>query len=122
MADDTQERLEALERRGWDALTQGTAAKFYADTMTPDGVMVLANGQAMSRDDVVGALGGSPGWDSYEMTDVRTVPVGVDSAALVYSATASRGDFTFTGLMTSVYVRRGEHWLLALYTQTPTTG
>ena len=71
MADELLETLEALERRGWDALCDGTASQFYGDTMTSDGLMVLANGAAMTRDQVVTALRDAPPWGGYEMADVR---------------------------------------------------
>lgn len=113
--------LEAIERAGWDALSRGDAAEFYDRVMTDDGVMVLANGMVMDRAQVVGALGQSPPWASYELDDVRVVPVGSDTAALVYRGTAHRdgGDPPVVAAMTSVYVRQAGEWRLALYTQTP---
>jgi hypothetical protein len=118
--DDRRAVLLDLERRGWAALCDGTAADFYGDVMTEDGLMVLANGAVLDRGTVVAALGGSPPWSGYEMKDVRLVPAGPDAAALVYLATARReGAPEFTGAMTSLYVRRQDTWRLALYTQTP---
>ena len=114
--------LLASERAGWDSLCDGTGDDFYGRTMTADGRMVLANGQVMTRDDVVGALGKAPPWSDYEMTDVRLVPIGADAAALVYTGTAHReGGDEFTGAMSSVYVRGDRGWKLALYQQTPIT-
>ncbi|MEZ5407468.1 MAG: nuclear transport factor 2 family protein [Acidimicrobiales bacterium] len=111
-----------LERAGWDALCDGTAAEFYGRTMTPGGLMVLANGQIMTRDQVVEALAASPSWASYEINEPRLVPLGVDSVALVYTARARRSptDPPFVGAMTSVYVASpdGDGWRLALYQQT----
>jgi hypothetical protein len=88
--------------------------------MTSDGVMVLANGTVMTRDDVVAALGQAPPWASYEMVDVRVVPLTEDSAALVYVGTGHRGgdEPPFVGVMSSVYVKRDGVWKLALYQQT----
>jgi hypothetical protein len=113
--------LVRLEHDGWKALCNGTAADFYAEVMTDDAVMVLANGMVMDRDQVVDALAGSPAWDSYEMSDVRVVPLGSDSAALVYRAEARRmgSDEPVIAVMTSVYVADGDTWRLALYQQTP---
>lgn len=120
MADELLETLEALERRGWDALCDGTASRFYGETMTSDGLMVLANGAAMTRDEVVAALRDAPPWGGYEMSDVRLVTTGRDSAAIVYRGTAQRdGAVAFVGTMTSVYVEVTGAWRLALYTQTP---
>lgn len=120
MADELLDTLHALERSGWDALCDGTAHDFYRRTMTSDGLMVLANGAAMTRDQVVTALREAPPWGSYQMSDVRLVTTGRDSAAIVYRGEAVReGEAAFVGLMTSVYVEVNGSWRLALYTQTP---
>jgi hypothetical protein len=121
MDDEVTRELPALERRGWDALCEGTAAAFYGDVMTPDGVMVLADGTVMGRDAVVAALGAAPAWHRYDLTDVRVVPASDGAAALVYRGRAWReeGGDPFTAVMTSLYVRDGSRWRLALYTQTP---
>ncbi len=111
--------LIELEQAGWASLCDGTGDDFYGRTMTEDGVMVLADGSVMSRADVVAALGQAPAWTSYEMDDVRVVPIGDESAALVYVGTGHRdGEAPFVGVMTSVYVRRDGHWRLATYQQT----
>jgi hypothetical protein len=121
MADDVLPELLALERRGWDALCDGTAAAFYGEVMTDDGLMVLANGAVLDRDAVVAALGQSPPWRSYQLADLRLVGAGPDSAALVYTGRAARDEDAppFVGAMTSLYVRTDGVWRLALYTQTP---
>ena len=109
-----------LERSGWDSLCAATGGDFYGSIMTDDAVMVLANGQVMTRDDVVAALSDAPAWESYEIEDPRVVPVGDSSAALVYQGTGRRnGSPPFVGAMTSVYVRKRDGWKLALYQQTP---
>ncbi len=121
MSDELRDQLESLERSGWDALCDGSASDFYGRLMTSDGLMVLANGRSMTRDDVVSALRGAPPWGGYEMADLHLVTTGQDSAALVYRGTALRdGEVAFEGTMTSVYVRVAGSWRLALYTQTPT--
>jgi len=111
-----------LERAGWDALCDGTAADFYREVMTPGGLMVLANGQVMTRDQVVDALAASPPWASYQINDPRLVPLGNDAVALVYTGWARRSpsDPPFVGAMSSVYVASpgGDGWRLALYQQT----
>jgi uncharacterized protein (TIGR02246 family) len=113
--------LLRLERAGWDSLCDGSGADFYGSVMTDDALMVLANGEAMTRSDVVAALAKSPPWASYEMQDVRVVQLNDDSAALVYVGVAHRtdDDEPFVGAMSSVYVRRDGEWRLALYQQTP---
>ena len=115
-----QAELEELERRGWDALCDGTAAEFYREMMTGDGVMVLANGMTMYHDDVVEALRAAPTWDRYEIADVRLVPIDANSAALVYKGTAYRDEGEpVVAVMSSVYRRDADGWKLALYQQTP---
>ncbi|MBM7806503.1 hypothetical protein JOD57_002340 [Geodermatophilus bullaregiensis] len=113
--------LLALERRGWDALCDATGADFYGEVMTDDGLMVLADGSVMDRPTVVTALASSPPWHRYVLDDVRLVRAGTDAASLVYTGTAWRDEAEpgFTAVMSSLYVRDGGRWRLALYTQTP---
>jgi hypothetical protein len=117
------DELIELEHAGWRSLCDGTGDDFYARAMADDGLMVLANGAVMTRDQVVDALGQSPPWASYEMEDVRVLPLGEDAAALVYVGTGRRDgdDPPFVGVMSSVYIRRRGEWKLALYQQTPST-
>jgi hypothetical protein len=120
MADELLEDLEGLERRGWDALCDGTGDRFYGALMTEDALMVLANGMAMTRHQVVASLRDSPTWDRYEIQPPKLVTAGKEGAALVYRARAVReGQPPFEALMTSLYVRVMGRWRLALYTQTP---
>lgn len=93
-----------LERQGWDALCAQTGGDFYGSLMTDSAVMVLVNGFVMDRAAVVASLNGATAWDSYELSDARAVPVGEESSALVYRATARRGEEEpFEALMTGVY-------------------
>ena len=121
MDDQVTTELLALERRGWDALCDATAAGFYGEVMADDGVMVLADGSVMDRAAVVAALAASPPWHRYTMDDVRLVRAGADAAALVYTGTAWRSEEEppFTAVMSSLWSRDGGRWRLALYTQTP---
>ncbi|WP_340558859.1 nuclear transport factor 2 family protein [Streptomyces sp. GSL17-111] len=117
---DIAELLE-LEHRGWQSLCDSTGGDFYGRLMTEDGVMVLAHGHVLSRQDVVASLSDAPPWRTYEISGERLVPLSEDSAALVYRGRAYRegAEPAFTALMSSVYVRRGTGWALALYQQTP---
>jgi hypothetical protein len=112
------EELLELERAGWSALCDGTASEFYRTRMTADGLMILANGAVLTRLEVSDSLADAPPWDGYSIDDPTTVALGQDATALVYTAAAHRGDFRFAGVMTSVYVRSGDGWKLALYQQT----
>lgn len=121
MGADRLAELLVLEHRGWDSLCDGTGATFYGSLMTDDGVMVLANGQAMTRNEVVESLQHAPPWQGYDIADARTVALASGDAALVYRGSARRdGEETvFVGLMTSVYTRVNDIWRLAVYQQTP---
>jgi hypothetical protein len=120
MDDRVRQQLLDLEHRGWASLCDGTGDRVYGELMTDDGVMVLANGMVMTREDVVASLADAPPWDGYEVADERVVPAGPDAAALVYTGTGRRdGADDFVGVMTSLYVRNGDGWRLAVYTQTP---
>jgi hypothetical protein len=117
------DELEHLEHEGWHSLCTGTGSEFYGRVMTTDGVMVLANGQVMTREEVVAALRDAPPWASYEISDLRRVAVGPDATALVYVGTAHRDEGpSIVAAMTSSYVRVDGQWRLALYTQTPVPG
>lgn len=118
---DLQGTLLDLERRGWDSLCDSTGDAFYGNLMTADAVMVLANGDVMDRDAVVRSLEQAPPWRTYEISDVRLIGGGRDSATLVYTGAAYReaDEPAFVAVMSSVYVREGDAWRLALYQQTP---
>lgn len=114
------EELVELETRGWDALTTTEGGAFYADAMSEDGVMVLANGAALGRGDVVKALEASEPWTRYDLTDAAVVPLTDDVAVLHYRVTALRDpqEPAFAGLLSSTYVRRNGAWALAFHQQT----
>lgn len=115
--------LMDLERQGWDSLTRSEGGDFYGRLMTDEAVMILVNGMVLGRDAIASSLNESPPWDAYETTDERLVPVGDDTAALVYRATATRAGEAdpFTALMTSVYRLLDGEPRLALYQQTAIT-
>jgi hypothetical protein len=111
--------LLALERRGWNSLCDGRGGAVYGDLMTAEARMVLVDGSVLDRDAVVASLDGAPTWSHYEIAEPHVIPLGPDSAALVYRATARRDDAPpFTALMTSVYRLVDGMPQLALYTQT----
>lgn len=111
--------LMRLEHQGWASLCDGTGADFYGRLMTPDAVMVLAHGLAMDREAVIASLGDAPPWQTYDISDERLVEIDENTAAVVYTGRASRGDAHFHALMATVYTRSDGQWRLALYQQTP---
>jgi hypothetical protein len=118
--DELLEELLEIEHRGWGSLCDSTGADFYGSIMTDDGVMVLAHGVAMDREAVVASLNEAPPWRTYQISDARLVEAGDDTAVVVYTGRAYRdgAEPAFEGLMSSVYVRHGGGWKLALYQQT----
>lgn len=119
----TLETLLALERRGWDALCASAGGTFYGELMTEEAVMILVNGMVLDRDTVARTLNDSPPWASYAITDARLLPIGPDTAALLYTATAEREGQVepFVALMASHYCIVGGEPKLALYQQTTIT-
>lgn len=113
--------LPELEHQGWESLCHGTGADFYGRIMVEQGVMVLAHGFVLNRQQVIDSLNDAPAWDRYEINDEQLIELGSSSAVLVYRGTAWRGGDipAFTAWMSSVYVRREGKWRLASYTQTP---
>ena len=109
-----------LERLGWASLCEGTGSDFFGSLMTRDGVMVLADGLVLNRQEVVASLREAIPWDRYSIADARLVSVGSEGAALVYTVRAERDgdDAPFSALMSSVYRRGAGVWRLALYQQT----
>lgn len=117
------DELLEVENAGWRSLCESRGGTFYGRVMTPDALFILANGMAMTRDDVATSMDGAPAWDSYEISEAQLAPLGEDSVALVYRATASRADLPepFVALMSSVYRSIDGQPRLALYQQTTIT-
>lgn len=66
-----------------------------------------------------GWLSGPP-WSSYELEDVRAIPLGGDAGLVAYGVVAQRaGAPPYSALLSSVYVRRPGGWRLAFHQQTP---
>jgi hypothetical protein len=112
--------LTDLEREGWDALsTEGGAAAFYGEVLASEVLVLLPGGMVITdREAVVASMGGAP-WSSYELGDLRVVPLGADVAVVAYRVTASRGGTAYDALIASTYVREAEAWRLAVHQQTP---
>ena len=112
--------LEALERRGWEALSGPNGAEFYAETMADDGLMVFP-GIVLDKAGAIDAIRGAPPWASFELSDMRLVTMSDDAGLVAYRAVARRdGQPPYEAQMSSVYTRREERWLLILHQQSPT--
>ena len=111
--------LLAVERAGWDSLCEGSGGSFYGELMIPAGQMIISNGMVLDRAAVKASLDNAPTWDRYEISEARQVPLGAESAALIYAAQSVRGDEApFVATMTSVYCLVDGRLRLALYQQT----
>jgi hypothetical protein len=96
----------------------GGTGDTYRKHLTEDAVVVVP-GAAITREQTALAIDATPGWDEFEITDERVVPLTGDSAILTYRWSSRRGEETYEALMSSVYVKRDGEWKLALHQQTP---
>ncbi|OWY63094.1 hypothetical protein B7486_54935 [cyanobacterium TDX16] len=117
---DVEQDLTRLERQGWEALaTEGAAAGFYDGVLADDVLMLLPGGMVIDdRQTVVDSMGGAP-WSSYELRDVRVLPVADGVAVVAYEATAVRDEQPYTALFNSTYRHEDGRWKLVLHQQTP---
>jgi uncharacterized protein (TIGR02246 family) len=115
---DPTDELEALERRGWEALSGPDGAAFYEEAMADDGLMVFP-GMVMDKATALATIREVPPWATFELSDLQVA--GDEDAALVtYRAKAQRlGQHEYEAVMSSVYVRRHGRWLLLLHQQSP---
>lgn len=111
--------LEALERRGWEALSGADGAAFYADLMADDGLMVFPR-MVLDKAQTVRAIAAESPWSEFELADIRIVHITPDAAFLTYRARARReGEAEYAAVMTSAYARREGRWRLVLHQQSP---
>ena len=78
-------------------------------------------GLVLDRTAAIDAIAAAPRWATATFADRKTLALSEEVVALLYRATAQgEGDAKpYQALVTSVYVRRGGEWLLALHQQTP---
>lgn len=117
MTDDVREALLALERRFW---MEGAA--FYEEHLIEGAQLVFAPPVGiLDRRAAIAALAGAPRWVTVRFDGVQVVRIAADACALIYRASARRDgdDAPYEALASSVYVRRGGGWRLALHQQTP---
>ncbi len=115
--------LVALERRSWQALSaeSSTAKSFYRQVLGDAVVMVLPGGMLLSdRDENIESIGNSSPWTSFKLERPQVLLPTEDTMVVSYGDVAQReGAPEYSALMSSMYVRRGKDWKLALHQQTP---
>ena len=117
----TADEVEALERRGWEALSGPDGARFYADVMADDGLMVFP-GMVLDKERTIRAIASERPWSTFELSDVRIIEATPDCAIVAYAASAQRGDDRYRAWMSSTYARRDGRWVLILHQQSPGSG
>ncbi|MGA7672037.1 MAG: nuclear transport factor 2 family protein [Nitrolancea sp.] len=117
--DRIEQQLLELEDRGWTALSSGRGADFYDEHLTDDARMVFPFG-VMDRTGSIEAMRAAPPWSKYLIEEPTVTVLTTESAVLTYRATAQReGQPEYRAWMSSIYVRRGGQWKLAVHQQTP---
>ncbi len=119
--DPAHENLLRLERDGWEALTGGAAAvdAFFRDMLAQQVLMLLPGGTVLDdRDGAIHAMQGAP-WDTFELSDMRTLRLDDRCAVVAYRASALRGGHRYEALVNSTYVKEHDRWHMALHQQTP---
>lgn len=118
----TQHELADLEEQGWQALssTGAAAAGFYRRVLDETVVMLLPGGMLLDdRETIIKSVSAQP-WSSYQPHGVRVLQPAPDTGIVVYEVTAKReAAGSYSVLMGSLYVRRGDGWKLAMHQQTP---
>jgi hypothetical protein len=113
------DHLLDLERRGWQALSSSDPIPFSEEWLADDALIVVP-GMVIDREAFLEAVAREVPWSSFQIGEPRTVVVDDQTAALIYRATAQRpGRPPFTGVLTSLYVKRAGRWKLVLHQQTP---
>ena len=115
------DKLRELELEGWQAVAEYRACGFYSNRLTDDGLLVLPDGSVLDKwEAAVSALNGEDTWTSYRIEDERMVLLSAGCAALTYTASAQiLEEPEYQAVVTSVFVRRGDDWLIALRQETP---
>ena len=118
ITDDLPARLLHEEHAGWRAILAGRGGAHYARAMTRDALMIV-EGAALGRDEVMGAFASAPAWDSYEIHEPAIVRLGDHAGILAYRAVARRGDEVANLRMSTTYLYDDGAWHVAAHQQTP---
>lgn len=109
-----------LEHEFWT--TGGGNPQFWSRHFDDDGIVALPIG-IMDKPQTIAAMRQGQPWTRATLDDIHVTELAGGAIALTYRATAHReGDDTdYLAVVSSVYVRREDQWLLVLHQQTPTT-
>ena len=78
-----------LEQAGWEALCGTDPRALYDHLLTDDAVMIVP-GMMLDRDATLASWDGVAPWQTYEFAEQSALPLGPDTVALIYQATARR--------------------------------
>jgi ketosteroid isomerase-like protein len=112
--------LVEIEKQLWK-----NDAGLYYEKLTDEALLVFPETGVIGRDTAVEAIlaenAGGKRWAEVRFDAVRTVELTGDVALLTYRAVArwAHESSPYTALASSVYVRRGGTWKLALHQQSP---
>ena len=112
-----QDQLLDVERMLWinDPL-------MYRQHVIEEAVLVFAETGPIGRDQAIDAIhkevAEGDRWTDVDIANVISMTLDTNAALLTYKASASRRSQSISVLATSVYVRRGDDWKLALDQQT----
>jgi hypothetical protein len=115
--DELQSELLAVEELFWSAAD----GDVYREHMADEGRLVFPFG-TLDRPAVAAMLDRAPaGWVEWTFDEAFVLRIAQDVAVLGYRTLArhTEGGEPYEAMMTSVYVRRSDRWLLALHQQTP---
>ena len=100
-------------------------AEYYEDRLVEDALLLFGETGVISKKTAIEAIRGENAegrrWAAVEFADERVVELSPGVAALLYKAAARwehESKWIFV-LASSIYVKRGEGWKLALHQQTP---
>ena len=96
---------------------------FYEQHLATDALMVFPKpAGVMDRPATLESIQSGGRWNKVEITDKRLIKPAQDTAILVYSVNADRGnsDTAYAAQCSSTYVSTSGGWQLAVHQQTPT--
>ena len=104
-----------LERDFWTA-----GAEYYRQHLADEALMVFP-GMVLDKPATIESMAAAPRWSDVTFHDRRSIRLSEKAVAIHYRATARRqGEpAPYRALITSVYVRRENAWLLVVHQQTP---